>query len=256
MRRAGGCELRDQRRTAEEQNQRHQQAPGDDAAGEVQRSQARSDDVADAKISRADGRRGDGGHRAGGQLRRRGAAAHAHEAGAQVADIDDEVPACAEQAELAEQVNQAAEAHVGEQDLGGAAALLSGLVDLRGGDRLGEGKLGVFDHHAAQQGDEQNAEHSAHQHQDRRFPVGMLKVKYRPCAGDHERWDGEDRARGHRFADRADGSRDVLLQHRALHEAQQRHADDGRGIRGGDGHAGAQAEIGVSCAQNDGQNQA
>jgi len=41
--------------------QRHQQAPGQHAAGEVQRSQARPDDVADAQVGRTDrGRRGEG----------------------------------------------------------------------------------------------------------------------------------------------------------------------------------------------------
>ncbi len=130
---ARGCELRNQGRTAEEQDQRNQQAPGDHAAGEVQRSQTRSNDVADAQVRRADGGRGHGGHRPGGQLRRRGAAAHADKAGSEVADVHDEVPAGAKQAELAEQVNDAAETHVAKQNLGGAAALLSGKVDLRGG---------------------------------------------------------------------------------------------------------------------------
>ncbi len=173
-----------------------------------------------------------------------------------VADVHDEVAARREQAELAQQVNDAAETHVAEQNLGGTAALLPGNVNLRGGYRLGEGKLRIFDHHAPQQGDEQNAEHAAHQHQDRRFPVSVLEVEHRPGARNDERRNGEDRARRHRLADRAYGSRNVLFQDRALHQPQYRHADDCRGISGGDGHAGAQAQIGIGRAQNDGHDQA
>ena len=253
---ASGYELRDEGRSAEEEDQRNQQSPGDDAAGEVQRCQARADDVSDAEIGGADGGRGDRGHGAGGQLRRRHRAAHAHEAGAQVADIHDEIFAGVEQVELAQQVHESAESHVAEKNFGGAAALLSGDVDLRRGDRFREGKLGVFDHHAPQQGHEQNAQRAADQHQDRRFPVGMLEVEHRPRARDHERRNGEDRARGDRFANRSDGSGDVLFEDRALHDAQHGHADDGCGIRRSDGHAGAQAEVGVGRAQDDGHDQA
>ena len=45
----------DGRRPEEIDDQRNQQAPGQDAAGEVQRAEARPDDVADAEIGGADG---------------------------------------------------------------------------------------------------------------------------------------------------------------------------------------------------------
>ena len=68
---AGRNKLRHEGRPAEEEDERNQQTPGDDAAGEVQRGQARADDVADAEIGRADRGRGEGGGGAGAQLGRR-----------------------------------------------------------------------------------------------------------------------------------------------------------------------------------------
>ena len=138
---------------------------------------------------------------------------------AQLTHVDDEIAAGAEQAELAQQIDQSAKSHVGEQNLGGAAALLSGLVDLRCGHRFGERKLGIFHHHAPQQGHKQDAQHSAHQHQHRRLHVGVLKIKDRPRPGDDERRDGEDGARSNRLADRANRPRDVLFQQTSLASA-------------------------------------
>ena len=66
----------------------------------------------------------------------------------------------------------------------------------------------------------------------------------------------EDRARRHRFADRARGSRDVLFEDRAFEDAQNGHADDRRRISGRDGLAGAQAQIGVGGAQHHAHHQA
>ena len=45
--------------------QRHEQAPGQDAAGEVQRAEARADDVADAEVGGADGGSGERADAAG-----------------------------------------------------------------------------------------------------------------------------------------------------------------------------------------------
>jgi len=133
---------------------------------------------------------------------------------------------------------------------------MAGNVNLRGRHRFREGKLAILDHHAAQQGDKQNAERAAHQHQDRRLQIGMLEVENRPRSRDDKGRNGEDGASGHRLANRADGSSDVLFQDRALHEPQYRHSDDGGGIGSGDGHAGAKAEVGVSGAENDRHDQA
>ena len=77
-----------------------------------------------------------------------------------------------------------------------------------------------------------------------------------PESRQHEGRDGENRAGRHRFADRPDGSRDVLFEQRALHQPQQRHADHRRRVGGGDGHARLQAQVGVGRAQHGGHHQA
>jgi hypothetical protein len=149
-----------------------------------------------------------------------------------------------------------ADAHGLEQLLGGVGAALAGLVDLGGGHRLGEGQLGVLHHHAAQQGDEEDAEDAADDHERRGLPVVGRGVEvHRPCrmtkAGMRE-----DGAGGDRLADRADGAGEVLLEDGALEDAQHGHADDRGRVGGGDGHAGAQAEVGVGRAEHDGHDQA
>ena len=48
--------LRDERWTAEKQNEWNQQAPSDNASGKVQRRQPRADDVANSQIRGADRR--------------------------------------------------------------------------------------------------------------------------------------------------------------------------------------------------------
>ena len=129
-------------------------------------------------------------------------------------------------------------------------------MDLGRGDRFGEDEVGVGDHDPAQEGDEQDAQKAADEHQGRRLDVGVEGVELRPGAGDDEGRDGEDGPGGDRFADRADGPGDVLLEDRALHEPQDGHADDGRRIGGGDRHAGPEAEVGVGRAEDDGQDEA
>ena len=144
-------------RSEEVNEQWNQQAPGDHAAGEIQRGKARPDDVADAEIGGADGGRVEGGHAAGGDHGCGGGAADAQAAG-HGRNPDQDGAHVPEDVDLAQEVHHRAEAHVGEEDLGGLGALLSGLVNFRGGDGFGEGELGVLDHDAAQQGDEKNAE--------------------------------------------------------------------------------------------------
>ena len=77
-----------------------------------------------------------------------------------------------------------------------------------------------------------------------------------PELEDDERRDREDRAGGHRLADRADGSGEVLLEHAALEQAQHGHADDGGRVGGRDGHAGPQPEVGVGGAEDDAHHEA
>ncbi len=143
-----------------------------------------------------------------------------------------------------------------EEDFCRAAALLSGNVDLRSCYRFGEGKFGIFHHDASQQRNEEDAEGTAEQHQDRRLPVGVLEIKDRPCAGYDECRDREDCARSHRLSDGAHGSGNVLFEDRALHQAQNGHTDNRGRIGGGDGHAGAQAKVSVRGAEDYGEHQA
>ncbi len=197
----------------------------------------RSDDVPDAQISRADRRRRERRGAARREGRSVGAAAQLQGARAEFADAHQEILADAEQLDGAEEVDDRADAHVGEQQLGRARASLSRFVDLGRRHRLGEWQLGVFHHYAPEQRDEQNAERSADRHECDRLPVAVGDIEDRPDAGQHEGGNREHGSRGHGFADRPDGSRDILLEQRALHQAQYRHADHGRRVGGRDGHA-------------------
>ena len=154
---------------------------------------------------------------------------------------------------VAEQLDDCAEAHAVEQILGCASAGLAGLVNLGSSHRFGERKLGIFHHHAAHQRDEKHAENAADHHQHRRFPIGVRRVERGPRAGNHEGGQCEDSAGRHRLADRSGGSREILLENGALAEPENGHADDGRGIRRGDGHAGTKAQVSVGCAEDDAQ---
>ena len=242
-----------QLRTQEERQQRHQQSPGEDAAGEVQRAQPRPDDVANAQIRRADGRSGE---------RRHGAGLHrgrARRSRVSLTMLFPSSPTCtrksllaANSVERAQEEHHRPDAHVGEENLGGSGPLLAGLVNLRRRHRFGERQIRIFHHHAPQQRDEQDAQRAAHRHQRHRFPVAVLQVERRPDARQHEGRDGEHRAGGHRLADGADGTGHVLFQNRALHQPQNGHADHRRRIGGRDGHAGAQTQVQVGGAQDHG----
>ncbi len=156
----------------------------------------------------------------------------------------------------AEQVHARPDAHVGEENLGGLAAALPGLVNLGGRHRFRE---------TAVRGSSTITRRSSvtnrmprtppTSHQRAGFPVGVLEVERRPGLGDHERGNGEDGARGDRLSDGADGPRDVLLEDGASEQTQHGHADDRRRIGGGDGHSGAQAQIGVGRAEDHGHDQ-
>ena len=198
-------------------------------------------------------------HAAGGDHGRGGRPADA-QAGRHGGNLHQDGAHVPEHVDLAEKVHHGAETHVGEQNFGGLGALLSGLVNFGGGYGFGERKLGILHHDAPQQGDEQDAQQSADDHQRHRLPVAVgaehgIAGVVAPQAGDDESGNGEDGAGGHRFADGADRAGDVFLEDRALHQAKNGHADDGRRVGGGDGHAGAQAEISVGGAQNAGHEQ-
>ena len=123
------------------------QSPGQQASGEVESGQARSNDVSDAEVGRADGGGAEGGCAAGGDDGRSLGAAELQSEGER-GNVDQDFLAGVEDVDRSGEEDSGADAHVGEENLGGARALLSGLVNLRGGNGFREGQLGVFDHDA------------------------------------------------------------------------------------------------------------
>src|SRR5208337_716705 len=99
-------------------------------------------------------------------------------------------------------------------------------MDFRGGNGFREGKLRVFDHYTAEQGDEENAEGSADHHESDALPV-VVGAESGPHSADDEGRDGESGTGGDGFSDGTDGSRHVFFQQAAFDEFEQRHADYG-----------------------------
>ena len=129
-------------------------------------------------------------------------------------------------------------------------------MNLRRRYRFRERERGIFHQRPAHQRYEQYAEHAAHQHQRCGFPIGLGGIERSPGTRHDERRNREDGARRHSLADGARGARDVFLEHRTFESAQKRHADDRSRIRGRDGLAGVQAEIGVGRSQHHSHHQA
>ena len=174
-------------RSEKKNEQRHHESPGDHAAGELDRGQSNADDVADAEIGGADAGRGKNRSSTGGHNVGAARSAEPNLAVAEASDADVQVGIGGEQAESSEDVNQSANADVPEKIFCGLGAALPGLVNFRGGQRFGEGQLGVFHHAAANQGDEEDAENAADHDQCGGFPVGIGDAKGRPSLGQQER---------------------------------------------------------------------
>ena len=245
----------DELRAEEIHQQGGEETPGQDTAREVESGQAGPDDVADPDVGRIDARtrNGDGASRA-----ERGGfffGAQAHEAGPDLAHPDDEVLAGGEELDNAQDVEEGPEPHGLEEELGALAAFLPGLVDLGRGHRFREDEVGVGDHDPAEEGHEEDPQQAADEHQGRGLDVGLDGVELQPGPGDEEGRDGEDGPGGHRLPDGADGPGDVLFQDGPPHDPENGHADDGRRVGGGDGHAGPQAEVGVGRPEDDGQHE-
>ncbi len=245
-----------QLRPEEVGEQRNQQAPGDHAAGEVQRGQARADDVADPEIRRTDRRRG---HHACGahiQLLVVAACGQPDHAAPEVTDPYQEGVAGRKDIERPEEVDQRTAAHVVEQQFRRLRSLLAREVNLRGGHRFRKRQLRIFHHDAPEQRHKQNAEDAANEHQRGRLPVRIRRIESRPGSRNHEGRDREDGARGDGFADRPDRSGHVLLENRPLAEPEEGHADHRGRVGGGDRHTRAQAQVGVGRAENHRHHQA
>ena len=80
-----------------------------------------------------------------------------------------------------EHVHHAADADVPEKIFRGLGAALSGLVDLGRRHRFREGKLRIFHHDPAHQGNEEHPEDAADHDQRGGFPVGVAGLERRPC---------------------------------------------------------------------------
>ncbi len=239
-----------QTRSQEIHEERHEHAPGEHGSRELQGGEFRSDDVADAEIRRAYGGSGEGRDAAGLDDVGRASRAEADGTGSGLSDVDEEFFFDGEQLHRAEELDDRADADVPEEIAGGFGSALSGLVDFGCGDGFGERQRGVFDHDAADEGDEQDAEDAADDHHRGGLPVGVREVELRPGPGDDEGGDGENRTGGNGFADGARGTREILFEDGTFPDAQDGHADDGGRIRGGDGDARAQAQVGVGSAQD------
>ena len=245
-------ELRPQLGTENEDQERHEETPGQEAPREVQRGELGTDDVADPQVRRARGRELEGAHATGRDRARFGPQAETDEALLHLANGDLEGVGGPEDTAVAEQLDESAHAHRAEELLGRLGAPLAGLVDLSSGDRLREGQRAVLDHHPPQHRDEEDTEDAADDHE--RGGEEVLGEVDRPVAPDlehDESGDREDRSRRHRLPDRADGPREVFLQERPLHHAQDRHADDRRRIGGGNRHPRPKAQVRVGRPQDD-----
>ena len=79
--------------------------------------------------------------------------------------MQDEVVRGVEDPQVREQLDDGADAHRLEELRGRLPAALARLVDLASRDRFGERQVPVLDHHAAEDGDEEDAEDAADDHQ-------------------------------------------------------------------------------------------
>ena len=147
----------------QEHQQRHEQAPGQQAAGEVQRAQFGADDVADPEIGRANVRCLERRDASGGQL------GHAAPCPSilihmrstllpSIAYLDDEIPRRGKELRRTGQVDPGAQDHGLDEIHRSAESLLAGLVDLGCRSRFRERKVRVLDHDATQQRYEEDAQ--------------------------------------------------------------------------------------------------
>src|SRR5206468_1268868 len=106
----------------------------------------------------------------------------------------------------------------------------SRFMNLWSSKRFREGKFGIFHHDAPNQRDEENAENTSDEDENRRLPVGVDEAEGGPRSRDQERRNSEDCAGRDALPDRSAGPRYVFLKERTLPRPHGGHADDGRGI--------------------------
>ncbi len=211
---------------AEEINERHDDEPGEDAAGKDDAGDARPDDVAHAEILR----RGVGVDRG----------ALEHMLRAEVGLVSGLLRPGREEVLVLEERVKAAEPEAEKDAAGERAAALAGDEHIGAGGAfgIGQGVVLLHDELAAQRNHEKHAEPAAdeRQHEDAR----VLEIE----AEKHQRGQREDDARGDGLAGVAGGLDDVVFEDGGAAEGAQ-NADgehrDGNGC--GDGEPGAQAHI-------------
>ncbi len=245
----------------QEEGERDEDQPGEQPAREVDGRELVADDVADADQRGRDRRRRRDDRAAMADLaerRARGVEVLDHRGG-QLLDELDRLLKEPEASAVLEDLQQHAETHGAEDVLGAGFAALSGLDDLGAGAALGEGQPAVDGERAAQEDDEEDAEETADQQDERRLPVVELGPEPLAADRDHdERRNREDGAGDQRLADRGGGSGDVLLEHAAAHERQSEGRD--REHRGGesrrDGLPRLDPQVGVGRPQHRGHQHA
>ena len=206
---------------AEEFDRGNHDEPGDDASREKKSGNAGTDDVADAEILGGDVRaEGCAGKPFGLAFRLRGPGLEdVHEDGV-----------------------YAAESKAPENASGKRTATLACNKDVSTGSTFGEGEVAVLldDELTTQGNHEQHAEPSAEKRERENPPEGELGAE----AEKDERGNREHDAGGERFAGRASGLDDVVLEDcRTSKRAQDADGEYGDGNGCGDGEAGAQADV-------------
>ena len=195
-----------------EHEERDHESPGEHAAGELDGSQAQPDDVTDAEIGGADAGSGGGAERAGGENMRAPRGPEADLTLFERADIEEKLFVGGEQLEAAQEVEDAADPDIPEKKFGCFGATLAGFVNFGRGDRFRKRKFWIFDHHAADEGDEENPENAADHDEGGGFPISVSGREGWPSFSNDECGERKNGAGGHGFADRACGSGDVFFE--------------------------------------------
>jgi hypothetical protein len=224
---------------AEKINQRHQDQPGEDAAGEDDARHAQADDVADAEVLR------------GGVGLDRGPFQDV--LGAEIRLEFGSARPGAEEIFILEEGVDRAQAEAEEDAAGQRPSALAGDQHIGAGRALGVSQVAVlFDDQLAAQGNhEQHAQPAADQGQQE--DAGVLEVK----AEKNQRGQGEDDPGGDRLTGVASGLDNVVFQNRGPTEGAQNADREHRdGNRSGHREAGSQAHVNRDGAKNNAEKRA
>ena len=242
----------------------NQHQPGDDPAGKVDGRKARSDNVSNADQRRRSGRCG-----------KRDATGIIDLAQQflliteilhhRLGEIPEEADRILENLEpflILEQLQKCAEPHRAKNVLGSIGVTsLSGLDDLSAGRAFRKGQIRLYAERSAQNDDEENAEQSARQQDQRARPEVAAKVGPETLAANvdhHESGNGKDRASDQRLTHGGSSAREVLLEDAAAEKRQAEKRNGNHRGRNGRRHGlpGLHAKICVGRPKNCGHNNA